>query len=415
MSRTDNVPRFLVLVPGAFARAGGIEAFDRLVIKAASEHCRDRGGETCVLSLNDTDGSVDTRYLAPRSTRYRGFGRSKWRFAREAILAACRFRPTGIMVGHVHLAPLAAGLRLVSRAWQWYFLYGIEVWRRLTPIQRLALRRADIVSAISGFTRDVCARCNCSAASRIHVLACALDPFWPGSTDLRGGEPLGTGSRTLLTVARLAASERYKGVDDVLRAMPDVLRAIPGANYVIVGEGDDRGRLEGIARALGIADHVQFRGWLAPPSLAEAYSQAALFVMPSRKEGFGIVYLEAAAHGCPSVAAAEGGSSEFIADGESGRLVPYGEPRALAACLISLLSDDRRRAEMGRRARERLREGYTYEAFRRRFDSILDNGVSAAPCGASGHRTRRIEPTGDVSSPTRGPTGENSAARISDG
>ena len=104
----------------------------------------------------------------------------------------------------------------------------------------------------------------------------------------------------LLTVGRMASCERYKGHDHVIAAIPDLVRRGHDVVYLIIGEGDDRARLEEIARKIGVAERVRFLGAVDQEHLAGSYRMADLFVMPSAGEGFGIAFLEAMASGTPA-------------------------------------------------------------------------------------------------------------------
>ena len=129
------------------------------------------------------------------------------------------------------------------------------------------------------------------------------------------------GGRVLLTVARLSTSEPGKGVDTVIQALPQLLPAFPNLFYVIVGDGDARSGLERLAIENGVRERIIFAGKCPRESLRRYYEIADVFVMPSRQEGFGIVYLEAMAAGKPVVASPCGGAPEVVRDGEDGYLV----------------------------------------------------------------------------------------------
>jgi phosphatidylinositol alpha-1,6-mannosyltransferase len=147
------------------------------------------------------------------------------------------------------------------------------------------------------------------------------------------------GERLLLTVTRLYP---YKGVDRVLESLPAISQAVPGVKYLIVGAGPDRRRLEALAVRLGVQNQVSFLGTLPLSEIVELYNVADLFLMLSREEppdieGFGLVFLEAAACGLPSVGGRSGGIPDAIEDGQSGWLVDPRDTQAITATLIDLL------------------------------------------------------------------------------
>src|SRR5262249_54088385 len=114
-----------------------------------------------------------------------------------------------------------------------------------------------------------------------------------------------------LIVGRMMAEERYKGHDLLIDIWPSVVAAVPGAGLVVVGDGDDRARLH--ARAASLGDRVSFTGHVSDGALARLYRDCAFFVMPSRDEGFGLVFLEAMQAGKACIGAM-GAAAEVISD-----------------------------------------------------------------------------------------------------
>jgi phosphatidylinositol alpha-1,6-mannosyltransferase len=177
--------------------------------------------------------------------------------------------------------------------------------------------------------------------------------------DASEGEPH-NGSATVVSVARL--DQRYKGIDVLLRAMPLVHARVPHVSLRIIGDGPRRGAYERLADAIGASAYVSFLGRLPDQQRNAMLAEAAVFAMPSRLpadgggEGFGIVYLEAAARTVPSVAGAVAGARDAVLDGKTGVLVDPTDHIAVAEALTELLSDPSRRAALGRAAAERARQ-----------------------------------------------------------
>jgi glycosyltransferase involved in cell wall biosynthesis len=144
------------------------------------------------------------------------------------------------------------------------------------------------------------------------------------------------GKKVLLTVGRLASGERYKGFDEVFELIPDLSKSCD-VKYIIVGDGDDRERLQVRAERLNITDRVVFAGRIAESEKVAHYNVADVFVMPSSGEGFGIVLIEAAACGLSVIGSCEGGSREALLDGALGTLVaPHDHAELLAAVTQAL-------------------------------------------------------------------------------
>jgi glycosyltransferase involved in cell wall biosynthesis len=160
-------------------------------------------------------------------------------------------------------------------------------------------------------------------------------------------------------------------VDELIRAVPEIRKTSPGVRCRIVGDGSDRSRLEALAKELSVADRVSFLGSLGEADLRREYASCDLFVMPSSREGFGIVFLEAASYGKASIGAAAGGTPEVIRDGATGLLVPPGDPAALAAAIASLLGNVGRLRALGEAARADLHERFVFPSFRKRFADLV--------------------------------------------
>ena len=178
-----------------------------------------------------------------------------------------------------------------------------------------------------------------------------------------------------LIVGRMAAEERYKGHDALIDAWPRVQAAVPGARLIVVGDGDDRARLEARVVAAGLGSAIQFLGHVPDAQLRGLYQACALFVMPSSGEGFGLAYLEAMREGKPCLALRS--ADEVIDDGVTGRLVDDARPESIGAAIGQLLADEGLRRQMGHAAMDRVAAQFTEAHFARRFRAAL--GLAPAP------------------------------------
>jgi phosphatidylinositol alpha-1,6-mannosyltransferase len=184
----------------------------------------------------------------------------------------------------------------------------------------------------------------------------------------------------ILTVARLVPE---KGIDTVIRSLPKVLSRFPSTVYLVAGGGKDLVRLRQLAEQNGCAKHVRFAGEFDNRVAAHYYYCAAdLFVMPARQEGFGIVYLEAAHYGLPTVGGRVGGVPDAIADGETGILVNPEDPSEIAGVLIKLLGDPELRARLGATGQRRAHNEFTWDAVANRIMAKANlNGTGCStPC-----------------------------------
>ena len=203
------------------------------------------------------------------------------------------------------------------------------------------LRRVAHVIAISEITRDKFSAWSGILRERISVLpnAIELGRYGMGFRNPALVQRYGLeGKRVLLTLGRLSATERYKGFDEVLEMLPELLRSHRDLAYLIVGDGDDRDRLQRKAQMLGVADRVVFAGYIAESEKADHYRLADAYVMPGRGEGFGFVFLEAMACGVPVVASRLDGSREAVRYGELGILVDPDNREELRAGIVAALA-----------------------------------------------------------------------------
>ncbi len=303
-----------------------------------------------------------------------GFRRAKLRFVLAALRAS---RPTLVVAAHAHLAPVAWAIQArLSGARTLVLTHGIEVWKPLASLRRWALRRADLVLAPSADTvRRLVARQGVRP-EKIRQLPWALDPQFVAllASSATNHPPAGfPAGRVVLTVGRWAAAERYKGVDTLIAALPHLLPAVPDLYLVAVGDGDDRARLEQLAAERGVAARVRFLSGLTPEELVACYQGCEVFALPSGGEGFGLVFLEAMAHGKPVVGGVHGGTPEVIEDGVTGLLVPHGDLTRLSRALEMLLTDEPLRRQMGLRGCERVRSVYLFQHFAEGLEQILAN------------------------------------------
>jgi len=148
---------------------------------------------------------------------------------------------------------------------------------------------------------------------------------------------------------------------------------------VLVGDGDDRPRLEQLARESGVADHIHFLFGLSQEQLFACYAHCDVFALPSRAEGFGLVFLEAMANSKPVIGGAHGGTPDVIEDGISGLLVPHGDLAMVSTALVSLLADPARAGEMGARGRDRVQKNYTFERFQSGLSHLLEEVLRRQP------------------------------------
>ena len=257
------------------------------------------------------------------------------------------------------------------------WLHGIEVWGKALAAARRDLRACTALAASSSFTAQQ-VREGLSVCPPITVVHPCSDLQFPEEIPAPG-LPL-----RLLTVARLDAGERYKGHDQILDALHRLQQQgdlDPELRWIVVGDGNDRQRLQDKALRLGLAAQIDWRGRLSDQQLIEEFLTCSVFVMPSgfsidaagqaTGEGFGIAYLEAAMAGRASIGALFGGQQDLIIDGETGWLVPAVD-QSLLEILRRLSTDSLQLEKAGSQAYKRASALFSGEAQRQSLMRLLE-------------------------------------------
>ncbi len=353
-------PRVLALATQVDA-IGGVQTVNRHIAVALNSFASAR-----TLSLHD-EAMVQVR-VGEEAATVEGSSGKKARFATRAIRAA-RGRDL-IILTHPNLASL---IPYLPRGRSIVLGHGIDAWNRQTWARRRGLRMARAVGAVSRHTLDRMISVQKLSPGRTFVLPNALDPARE-PTEPRVPAP----QQMILTVSRLDLRDRYKGVDDTIDALVLVRRRLPGVRLHIVGDGDDRVRLERRARDLGLTGGVRFLGSISDDDLAGEYGSAHAFVLPSTEEGFGLVYVEAMAAGVPVVGCAEGATPEVVPNGRAGILVPAKDRTALAHAMEEVL-DPAHGPMMGAAGQAHVAANFTFDIFRDRLEELCRSILDRAP------------------------------------
>ncbi len=360
--------RILLITPFYSPGIGGSSRLLENIVDATVAE----GGEADVLTFA-SGSEAEARFDSSRTYamhRVPSSGVQGWPSVRllwTAIRLARRHRPDLVFCGTLYpSAVLGAVTSMVSRIPLASYCHGEDIAGvaaspRKARIARWAITRSAAVFVNSRYTGRVVQQVEPSANVVLSNPWIATEPFLQtnpaGVADLRTRLGLPADRSIVLTVARL---EERKGHDTVIRALPAVLERHPATHYLVIG-GGDTARLDALAAELGVADHVSIVAGIAETDLPLAYQLADVHIMLSRRdrhhdqvEGFGMVYLEAAVSGTPSIAGDEGGCPDAVEDHVTGLIVPVESPEAAADALCTLLGDSRLAAELGRHGRARV-------------------------------------------------------------
>ncbi|MEG4211484.1 glycosyltransferase family 4 protein [Microcoleus sp. S13_B4] len=333
-----------------FASEGGIQSYVKDIFKAYLSITVGTNSppQAEVLLLRDSPDSnnpYESKNLKFYYLKTENPGFDRLKFATVLLTRLLQKRPQRVFCGHIKLAPLIQTLCQPLGIPYTILTYGKEVWGPLGPKYQTAMRQAESIWTISRYTRDRTCEINNLNPEKFQIVPCTVDKniftTGPKPEDLLEQYNL-VGAKILMTVARLRASDIYKGVDVTLQALPQIAKTFPNVKYLVIGRGDDQPRLVKLAEDLGVTERVIFAGFVPTENLPAHYQLADAYVMPSQ-EGFGIVYLEALACGVPVLAGDSDGSADPLQDGKLGWRVPHRDSAAVAvACVEMLRGEDKR-------------------------------------------------------------------------
>ncbi len=379
----------ILLATEVWKSHGGVQRYMRMIVRMLEES----GRPFHIVSLLDDEASRPPE-LQSRAAVCAG---SKLAFLRHTMRLAAEHKRDAAIAGHPGLLPVVWALRRLRLCSAYaVVLHGIEAWKRLSPVHRLAARDAHTIVATTQYTaREFC------FFNRVDFSRCVVIPL--AAERVHGGprrEPP-QGEVRLLTVSRLSTADQYKGVDSVFKAVRLGIDTGLRVSLDVAGDGDDLDRLRRLSHQLGLDQAVRFHGAVSEEKLSELYSSAHIFAMPSKKEGFGIVFLEAMAAGLPCIGGNHGGTPEVIEHGVSGFLVEYGDAEQIWQYVQALADSPSLYQAVSEGARGRALHVLTFEnmsaAWRSIFASLpARGGGSSQPAGASSSFTKETYPCAEL-------------------
>jgi len=333
--------KILALMPDAYRGFGGIAQYNRDLIDALTDSDRVNQIVSLTRHFPDTDSGLKP---PPAKIVQHFLPGSISRYVTAAIRYCLKLRPDAILCGHINLLPVATLLKKLTGCPLILEAYGIEAWERPAGLRSWGVDQVDLVIAISRFTRERLIHWSGIAPHRVRVVpnAVHLNRYSKGEKPRYLVERYGVeGKRVLLTVGRLPEHERYKGQDRIIALLYKLITRIPNLVYLIVGDGTDRARLEAMVSDLVQEEHVVFAGRISEHEKIDHYNLADAFAMPSTSEGFGFVFLEAAACGLPVLGGSVDGTRDALVDGQLGVMVDPESADELVEGLENILRKDK--------------------------------------------------------------------------
>jgi phosphatidylinositol alpha-1,6-mannosyltransferase len=336
--------KVLFLYLKAFSFTGGIEKFNCSFLKALHELSIE--GHISAGAFSMYDNTVDEKYFS--KNRFKGFGGSRLYLVCSAIYCALKYDV--LILGHINLAIVGLLVKKIKPSIQLVLVaHGIEVWDSKTRFKQQLLQKADIILAVSSFTKAKILEQNpLIRESYIQIFNNTIDPYFALPTKFNKPNYLMqrygivSNEQVLLTVTRLSSTEKYKGYDNTIAVIKSInQQTTKKVHYLICGKYDaaEFERVKRLIEQHDASTFVQLAGFIKDEELIDHYLLADVFVMPSKKEGFGIVFIEAMACGRKVIAGNKDGSVDALQNGELGKLIDPDDKEALLEAIEASLEE----------------------------------------------------------------------------
>jgi phosphatidylinositol alpha-1,6-mannosyltransferase len=245
------------------------------------------------------------------------------------------------------------------------WIHGHEVWENTRPVRLKWARRANLLVSNTAYTREQAEHFHGGFA---HAQVCWLATQ---TDELPTISPKTNTPPTVLIISRINEYDGYKGHKELIECWPKVLSCVPDARLIVIGKGSGLPLLKNLAVNLRVAKQIEFRGFLLTEKIEDILAETNVFAMPSRSEGFGLVYIEAMRYGLPVIASIHDAAPEINLDNETGYNVNLDKEDELTERLIFLLKNPEVAMTLGRKGQQRWFEHFRYSAFRKRFTPLL--------------------------------------------
>lgn len=361
--------RFLALT--AFSSMGGIEKFNRAFMKAMIDLQEPLNIRASFAGMYDDHS--DAAYVPPES--FQAYSGNRIRFVIQNLLESLRVDE--LIIGHMNLAAVGVLYKLLRPTKKLTVIcHGIEVFEPVSGIQKKLLQKADRILAVSSFTKNKLIELQQLPAEKISVFPNTLDPHFqlPAEfskpTYLQKRYGLSGQEKVIFTLTRLNCEEGYKGYDKVISILPQLIKSGLSFKYILAGKADDaeKKRMQKLISARGLEEYVLMPGFIADEEVSAHYLLADVFVMPSKGEGFGIVYLEAMACGLPVIAGNKDGSTEALQFGELGTLIDPDNEEELQKAIIYVLQQKKEEKKL----QEKMLGYFSFDKYTERLQKHLE-------------------------------------------
>ena len=333
----------LLLTLKSFCQTGGIEKVNRILMKVGTDLRKEH-----LIRFNTMDAYDDLpnpKYISPN--RFKGFKGNILHFIWTAALKGSKCDV--VILSHINSAWVGIIIKMLSPKTKIYLLaHGIEVWRELSYHKKYFLHKADFILPVSTYTKDVLIKKDKVNPLKCIILNNCIDPFFERkfNQEIQHKIEVKTGinqtHQIILTLTRLSSSEKYKGYDQVIKAVSIIKKTNPCIRYIIAGKYDEQEykRIQLLIAHYNVANEVKLTGFIEDDEVSTYFGIADVFAMPSKKEGFGIVFIEAMACGLAVIGGNQDGSVDALRNGEMGTLINPDDNEQLIQAITKYLNND---------------------------------------------------------------------------
>ncbi|MBK8712910.1 MAG: glycosyltransferase family 4 protein [Niastella sp.] len=360
----------LFLTLNIFSATGGIEKVCRIAGKALYEQAMAHNQSFMIWSMHDKDVDVTGNAYFP-AEYYTSFAGNRASFVsravRQGILADT------VILSHINMLMIAWTIKKISPRTKIILMaHGIEIWGKISFFKKIHIAAVDRFWAVSYFTKNRIIEQHHIPAKKIEVLNNCLDPYLPAPKNifmpagLRQRYRLGEDDKILFTLTRLSSKEKYKGYVDVLQALKELND--PTIKYILAGKADPMAlaQIKQHIIALGLQQQVILAGFLPEEELAAHFTLSDCYIMPSSKEGFGIVFIEAMYYGIPVIGGNADGTADALQHGKLGCMVEPGNITAIKNTIQKVLAAK----ETYKPNTDLLNELFSYRAYKKKLEAL---------------------------------------------
>jgi glycosyltransferase involved in cell wall biosynthesis len=365
--------------PNIFEYKGGIQVYSAFLLKALQELFTEE--KIDLFLKHDQKSSPDILIYKNTRLHFSGQFPLKLRtltFAYQIMSYGILQRPNLIISSHLNFSTAGYFLQRFANINYWTVAHGIEAWNIKNHNLIKALQNADRILAVSNYTKNRLIQEQNISPQKISILPNTFDPTRFKITSkpkyLLERYNLSSEKSIVLTVARLDIKERFKGYDQVLQALPNIIKYIPNVHYLLVGKGPDKDRIINFIEENKLQNNVTLTGFVSDEELSDHYNLCDLFILPSKTEGFGIVYLEALASGKPCIAGNQDGATDALLNGELGVLIDPDNIEAIAENVVAILQKTHPNCNLYQPEilREKVIEKFGFSQFKNTLELILN-------------------------------------------